>query len=180
MNERIIELAKKLKALAEQGIDGEKQNAITMLQAMMKKHGITMEMINENDAKDHEFITSNDKQVQRFFMQIIANVLGKNKKAGKYVRHPRGKERWFAYCTPSEAIEIQARFDFFWPIWEKEVDIFYAAFIQTNRLYRKPSNDDEKEEKELSQQEKERLFKMMNLMANMDRHVFTKQIGYKK
>ena len=42
-NEKYLELARKLKALADKGIDGEKYNAQKQLDKIMKKYGIRME-----------------------------------------------------------------------------------------------------------------------------------------
>lgn len=179
MNERAINLAKKLKSLSERGIGGEKENAIAMLQSLMKKHSITMEMINENDAKDHDFVINDDEET--FFIQIIANVIGvKDTQWGTYKMHPKQKIIYWINCTPSEAIEIQAKFNFFIKIWVKERDIFYSAFIQTNRLWSKPSGENNDDEKELSREEKEKIRKMLSLMEVMDRHLFIKQIENKK
>lgn len=174
--DRILELAKKIKALSERGVGGERENAIVMLQRLMKNHEITMDMINENDAKDHVFVIIKDRK--RFFFQVIANVAGKNVKYGQYVKAPRGKLRYFINCTASEAIEIQAKFDFFYTAYEKEVDIFYSAFIQKNNLYSKPTGEErEDDDKELTTEESERLSLMMNMMQGMKRHIFTKQLN---
>lgn len=178
MNERVIELAKKLKALADRGIGGERNNAIKMLEKLMAQHAITMDMINENDAKDHPFVV--DKLSRKFFVQTVANVVGRNGKFGQYVKAPRNKLRFYVTCTPAEAIEIQAKFDFFYTAWEKELEIFYSAFIQKNQLYSKPTEGDEHEDKDLTQEELRNLAKMLSLMKGMTRHIFTKQITNKK
>lgn len=180
MNEKILILARKLKSLSDRGVGGEKQNAITMLESLMKKHGITVDVINENDAKDHEFIIPDDRMDIKFFIQVMANVMGGNVDWGSYKKAPRGKKRYYIKCTPSEAIEIQAKFNFFNEIWESELEIFYSAFIQKNHLYRKSSKDDKGGDKELTPEERNKLMKMMHMMSGMERHIFTKQIGYKQ
>ena len=50
-----IELAKKLKALADKGIGGEKSNAEAMLNNLMKKHNITIEEIEGEKLMDFFF-----------------------------------------------------------------------------------------------------------------------------
>ena len=49
---KYIELAKKLKALADRGIGGEKINAEKMLNALMKKHKISIEDIEGEKQED--------------------------------------------------------------------------------------------------------------------------------
>lgn len=44
-NSKYLELAKKIKALADRGVGGEKINAAAMLELHMTRHGITMENI---------------------------------------------------------------------------------------------------------------------------------------
>ena len=39
--ERILEKIKRVRALAERGVDGEKDSAIALLDRMMEKYGIT-------------------------------------------------------------------------------------------------------------------------------------------
>lgn len=173
-----IELAKKLKALADRGIDGEKQNAISMLHTLMKKHKITMEMITGDEKKDYQFIIP--KGSDRFFRQISSSVLGKTHGTVEYTYHPRNKHRMGITCTPAEAIEIEGKFKFYWKAYNDEVDIFYNAFIQKNKLYVKPSQDDDAEQKELTTEEKARLYKMMNMMQGMDRHHYMRQLENKR
>lgn len=176
--DKILNLAKKLKALSEKGIGGEKDNATSMLKIHMDKHGITWEMLGEDLIKDHEVFLSEDQE--RFYKQICANVCGIGScKFGRYAykmgKNP-GKNRFYVECTDVEFIEISARFDFFWPHYKEESDIFYSAFIQSNKLYAKPSGD-ESEQKELTRSEKERLLKMMAMMSGMEPKQYLKQLS---
>jgi O-glycosyl hydrolase len=173
--EKILELARKLKALAERGIGGEKENAAAMLNRLMKQHGITIDMISGTEKKDFVFYTVQERR--QFLVQIIANVLGKKCNIFSYPSDARRKKkRVGTTCSPAEAVEIQAKFDFFWKAWESELDVFYSAFIQTNKLYSKKTGDEDDEERELTLAERQKLWKMANMMQGMDRHHFVKQI----
>lgn len=178
VNEKILSLAKKLKALSDQGVGGEKTNAATMLESLMKKHSITMDMLSENEVKQHEFRLELEKK--RFFLQVVASVVGRERSYLSFYPKDRAKKRhYFIDCTPQEAVEIQGKFDFFWKKWEDELDVFYSAFIQQQRLYCKPAKeeeDDESEDKELTPAEKSKLYRMANMMAGMDRHIYQKQL----
>ncbi len=175
--EKILELARKLRALADKGVDGEKDTALLMLQRLMKKHGITIDMISEDEIKEHSFKI--EETYSRFFGQIVASVLG-SKVSVSYYPHQKGKKReQFINCTPYQAIEIEAKYNFFVECYKKELELFYQAFIQQNHLYVKKNDNDEddSEEKELSREEREKLYKMVNMMQGMDRHIFTKQLS---
>ncbi len=53
--DKYIELAKKLKAHADRGFDGEKINAEKMLNRLLEKHGITIEDIEQDKKSDYFF-----------------------------------------------------------------------------------------------------------------------------
>ncbi len=174
--EKILALAKKLKALSERGVGGEKDNAVAMLQSLMKKHSITMDMLNENDAKEHTFRVEEEKR--KFFTQVVASVLGKSGRVFGYRIDRSKKKHLFVTCTPQEAIEIQAKFDFFWNAWQEELSIFYSALFQAQGLYTKPSGEpSETKEKELTPEEKAKIMKILSMMQGVDRKVFSKQIS---
>lgn len=75
-NEKLLILARKLKALADKGIDGEKQNAIKMLENFMSKHDIKPEDI-EDDIKKERCFKVEDRQYI-FWQQIVASVIGQD------------------------------------------------------------------------------------------------------
>lgn len=176
MDNKILTLAKKLKALADNGFDGERDNAMIMLKKIMEKHSITMDMIEDDFKKEHTFhIYFSD---YKFFTQILANVLGsaqlyysKSEAIGR-----KNKRRYYVRCTPAEAVEIQAKFDFYIVAWKKDLDTFYSAFIQKNKLYKKPSDDDKTDSKELTPEEREEIYKMSKMMEGLEQHKFFKQI----
>ncbi len=134
-NEKILELAKKLKALADKGIDGEKDNALTMLKRLMTKHNISMEMIEENFVKEHEFYI--EFADYKFWRQIVSNIMGRTSTSYKPAELRKKKRHYYVECTPAQAIEIQAKFDFYSTAWKKDLEIFYSAFIQKKQIVSK-------------------------------------------
>lgn len=172
--DKIIELLKKLKALAEGGVDGEKDNAEKLLYTMMKKHGITMDMLEENIRRRKTFkITAAQKKV---FFQVAGSVLGKNT---AYWHNKKSKAQIKEYdfeLTEIEFLEVKAKFDFYWKAYQEELEIFTSAFIHKNRLYSKPTDEDE-EPKELTLEEKQRIFKIRQMMDGMESRTFLKQLN---
>ena len=173
-DDKVTELAKKLKELAERGVGGEKQNAEYHLQRLLEKHGMTLEDILEEKRDVREFKVPKEKE--EFFFQVAASVVGR-----EGVRHSKEGRSFLMNLTITEYLEIEAKFDFFWKAYKEELDIFYSAFVQKNKLYSKPSDKDKdnSEEKELTKEEKEKLRRMWAMADGIKRHTLTKQIDSK-
>lgn len=131
MNE-YIELAKKLKALAERGEGGEKYNAQKKLDRVMEKYGITKEMLEEDTLYQ---ITFKIKATQRrMFMQILASIVGMG---FEVIRSRRKPTLCIIQLTKLQEAELRAKFGFYWRAWELQQEIFMEAFIMKNDLYPK-------------------------------------------
>lgn len=173
--DKIMELLKKLKALAEGGVDGEKDNAEQMLSSMMKKHGITLDMLEENIRRKRTFKLSDSQR--KIFFQVAGSVLGKNTTYW-FNKKSKAQVKEFDFeVTEIEFLEIKAKFEFYWKAYQEELDVFISAFIHKNKLYSKPSDTEEDEEpKELTLEEKQRLFKIRQMMDGMESRSFLKQL----
>lgn len=175
--DKVLSLARKVKELADRGVDGERESADGMLKKLMAKHNLTLEMIVGDEIKKYEFFILPDDK--KFFIQILASVLGQT--SYSYLRSDRKKKKsLFIKCTPSEAVEIQGKFEFYLAKWKEELELFYSAFVQKQKIYTKPSNSggDEKQ-KPLTPEEKAKLYKMANYMEGMNRHHYVKQLKEK-
>lgn len=183
--EKILQLAQKLKALSDQGVGGEKENATRMLIALCEKHGIPLSDITDQEPiKTFEVWVEKDPSLEwTFFVQTAASVLGNDFKCGRYLHNYRkgqkyaGLRRCYIECTSSEFIEIQAKHKFFYKHFMDEVKVLYKAFVQTNKLYTKPDPNRKSEERELTPEEMEELHKMMHMMQGLDRKIFHKQLN---
>lgn len=177
MSSKIIELAKKLKALADRGVDGEKENAAEMLGKFMEKHKLSLEDIEGEKKRRRRFKVLADQKI--FFNQICSNVLGRN-----YRVESTGQAIYkVVEVTDAEYVEILAKYEFYWKHYQKEQEIFYKAFIQKNQLYRKETDEERRQrqerehERELTPEEKAELWKMANMMQGMDAARFHKQLN---
>lgn len=158
-----IQLAKKLKALAERGVGGEKINAEKMLRDLMRKHDISDSDLS-SDCRS--FMTFKMKVHQRtFYIQIIIFVMGVDTKTYS-TRGSRTKVH--VECTEMQYIEIAATFNYFWSEYEKDLDVFYSAWIQKNRLI--PSDGGYMSEEDVDP-------KMMEMMKSIDKRSKNKLIG---
>ena len=141
---KYLELARKLKALADRGVGGEKENAKTMLKALMKKYGFTVADI-DGEEIDWQEIKGVTSEKNKLFHQVCYHVCGKKyRKMGvkKY------KNIRFLHSTKAEAIEVEAKLNFFWKLYEEELQIFHHAFVQRNNIYAEDGDASEPKTKE--------------------------------
>lgn len=75
IDEKKVELMKKLQRLAERGVGGEKEGAQKKLQQLMKKYDIEESDLSDDKLEDHEWKYHNDFEL-RLLKQTIYKVLG--------------------------------------------------------------------------------------------------------
>lgn len=68
--------------------------------------------------------------------------------------------------TDYEYFEVKSKFDFYWNILQDEIELTYKAFIQTQKLYQKPTEEEKLTSKEYSTITDEDL-KLWSRMAGM-------------
>lgn len=131
MEQKNIELLKKLKALAERGAPGEMDNAQRMLDRLIKKYGI-----NERDLDDEiietYYFKYKTREERQLIMQVLAHTNIIDKRLVYEYRNQRGKI--WVDCTKAESVQIGIEYDFFRAAWKEELDFFLSAFIQKHRI----------------------------------------------
>lgn len=160
-HERALELARKLHALSQRGVYGEKVNAEVALKRLLKRHGIEeWELVGETQ---RVFQFSYRKMEQRFVWQVICNVIGKRRDV-RYNSH----ERYFSVkLTAAEHVEVSIKLDHYWQLLKEERELFYSAFIQANKLYTKSDPDEVKDAEPPTPEELERLKRMYDMMRGI-------------
>ena len=73
--DRIIDKLKKLLALAERGEQGEADNARRLLEAELRRHGLTLEDICD-DSKKTRIFKYNSNEERTLLIQVLVNYLG--------------------------------------------------------------------------------------------------------
>ncbi len=163
-----VKLLQKIKTLVERGVDGEKESAERFLSRLMKKYGITQKDLSDEKTELQWFRYHDDLQ-HRLLRQIIYMIMGDidHYKAGRH-------KLVGVYCTPYEHLEIEANYEFFKNAIKQEIEVFYTAFCQKNRLFppkeksRQKTPNDEITEKEL--------LKIHAMMDGMERFTLRKII----
>lgn len=176
--DKIIQLAKKLKALADRGTGGEKINAETMLNALMKKHNISIEDI-EGEKQEHYFMNLDATEV-KIFNQIAKHV---NRSLIVYGEFPKNEIRkykltgnYMVKCIPSEYIEIEAKYTFYIKLYKSELSIFFSSFLKANDLLLTPTG----EEQEPSKEELEKWKRINEMADSIKSEKFRKQLSTPK
>jgi len=130
MIETIKEQLLKIKALAEQGIAGERETAARMLEGLLKKHGLRLEDLNA-DAKSlawFSFETTADKKLLFQVVAMIARISG-----GTIEYRVRSRRCGF-YLTLVEAADVSAAFSHFKKEWRHEQEKMLAAFMSREEI----------------------------------------------
>lgn len=133
---KYIELGRKLKALAERGVGGEKLNAEKMLSNLLKKHNLTIADI-EGEKTDNYFFKLKESEHQ-LWHQIVKSVNVDIKCYGEFpkkdIKRLKLKGNYCIQSTLSEYIEIEAKFSIYNPLYQEELNVFYHAFCTANNL----------------------------------------------
>lgn len=138
--ENIIEKLRKIKKLADKGINGESENAKLLLKQLMQKYGINDFQIEENEPKkDYKFHVKNQLE-ERLFFNCMANLFGSESEimnSGYNYKH-RKKDLYFN-MTLSEYVLAREFFDFhvkyFNKTMEKEKMKILRAYIHANDIF---------------------------------------------
>lgn len=133
MDDKTLDRIRKLKALAERGVGGEKETAEKFLQKMMKEHGIQSleELLGEKT--DYFLFSYNGKYESAILRQVMYKVLGAEN-FEIYVPK-RMKQKYGVYCTNYQSIEIALEYDFYKNAFYEELDVFIQAFIQKQYIF---------------------------------------------
>ena len=162
-----LDKLKKLKALADRGIGGEKDNAAFLLQKLCNKYGVSLDEVTDDDHKElYWFVHKQGSIYRKLLNQCMYKIFGESRPVYK-----RGKERILgAYCTSSEAIEIEMDYDFYLRTFKEDMERLYHMFIQKNRVF--PVNSKSEESSEATEITDED----MALYNGLKRHSRTLQI----
>lgn len=134
MDEKTVQRIKKLQALAERGIGGEKDTAAVMLEKLLVKNDITTLEELEEDQVEYYLFSYRGKHEIKLLKQCMYKVIGAE--AGrKYYRSSGTRQKIGVYCTKAEKIEIELEFEFYRNVFYEELDNFMTAFIQAQQIF---------------------------------------------
>ena len=173
--ERLLERLKGVKALADRGADGERDNAAALLAALMEKHGITEADLEGGEISTH-WIRYKTIYERKLLFQLSYMHLGSGHAFGCVGRYTgRQRKEVGVKCTPAQYIEIEADYQFYRKALEEELSVFYSAFIQKNELFPPPDLAGELED--LGQVDLDVIMKMEAMMEGIEHRTRHKAIG---
>ncbi len=177
MNNKYLDLAKKLKALADKGVGGEKINAQAMLDALLRKHNITLEEVEGEKENDYYFTLKKDEGI--LWSQICKRVNYKLKCYGPFpqnkVKELRLEGNNMVTCTASEYIEIESMYHIYSRLYKEELELFYRAFCHANDLL--VMSPESKKIKDLTPEELEEWKRTQALSEKIKKESYRKQIN---
>ena len=151
MNERekIMARLAKMKALADGGVGGERENAARLLDGIAAKYGIDLDRIGSEEESVHRLdVTKGWKLdlVCQIFAMMRVEQYG-SLKAGeghcsifaRRIQESRKGAKWrtksyIVRCTNAQFVEMQAKFAVLSRDYERQKKAFFRAFLEANDL----------------------------------------------
>ena len=168
------ELVKKIKALAENGVGGEKENAQKLLGELMRKYNIKEEEIEDDVIKEFDFKLPKIFKASALASQVLYSIVGKEVESGKTIYQWKDNKKLFVRCTTAEFLEFEAKLKFYAYHFKIESERFYSAFIQANRIFPPPGKEkDSDHDSKLTAED----YAMLSLASNLENHEYRLQIA---
>lgn len=132
-NDKARQRMLKLLALARRGEGGEKDNAQRFLESMLKKHGMTLSDLDEEE-RSLEWMKFPIKTAQdrRLLVQVASMVLESN---SFITRQYRGEKAIWLNVTKAQCVEIELHYRAFQRDLKKTLEQAYIAFINRNDIF---------------------------------------------
>lgn len=140
-----IEFLKKLKALAERGVGGEKDVAQNKLNELTQKYGVSLESLDDND-KGCPHTLLYQVGHERMVIQLIVSVLGPTEMWGS----KRSDLEIIYNSTKLQSIEIESLYSIYSIAFNDAITIMLEAFVSKHKLYEKGVAAIEPTEEEIS------------------------------
>lgn len=152
---------RKIYNLSIQGSDGEKVAANCQLDRLLEKYGLDLSDLVDEAKEMVQFLWRN-KTEERLLIQIVSKVLD----SSKFNYYGNAKDCLWLNITKAEAAEIKFLFADYKREYKNQVDIFFNAFIQKNKLFANSGDGDD--DKELTAEERKRIYKILQMAEGME------------
>lgn len=161
MSESHQELLRKIKALADSGTGGEKENARRILQRLLDKYGILEDELESDTLSAQPFSYSNPTE-RTLLIQVCYKVTNGTREVYTYKKGPGSQSQVFCNCTKAEGLRISFEYEFYRLLWKDEEEMMFRAFVQKHRIF----SDGPAEDKPLPPEELKRLLSMMSTLQD--------------
>ena len=172
--ESIKNKLKKLLALAEQGVQGEAENARRLLEKLCKEHGVSIEeLLDENQLKYYRFDIGRNAIYKDLFTQCFCKVAQKVSLGYRQV----SRSQIAVEMTALQYAELASLFEWHKANFNKDLEDMkkniLLAYCRKHHLYSdvKPDNDNDRE---LTEEERKRLLKIMYMQESLNDNQYHK------
>lgn len=181
--EEILDRLRKMKQLADRGVGGERENAERLLAEIAAQYGIDLAALEEERLEDF-YVTLKEPWKHKMLCQLCALKRQELKREGVSLEGHR-MSSWKCYgkyqysvsnCTKAEWLELMAKLEVLSRAYKRQLDDFYEAFLMANDLLVEP--DDDKQQKELSREERSRLFRVAQMSMGIEKSQLNKQLTF--
>lgn len=152
LSEKTLDRIKKLQALAERGVGGEKETAQKKLQKMLEDNNIISLEELEEDKVEYFLFSYNGKHEIPLLKQCVYKVLGA-KADRTYYRSKGYRQKLGLYCTKAQKIEIELEFEFYKNVFYEDLTTFMIAFIQKQGIFPPDAPKSERDLEDLDEQD---------------------------
>lgn len=128
---KIQDKLKKLKALAERGVGGEKETAEALYKKLIEKYELSEELIEEEEIDRHWF-RYDDFVDNKLLCQIFYKVTGNRT---YWVKTDKRRRLIGVDCTNFELDQILFYYQFYKKHLQSEIEVFISAFFNVNDLF---------------------------------------------
>ena len=175
--ESIKNKLKKLLALAEQGVQGEAENARRLLEKLCREYGVSMdELLDENQVKYHFFEVGRNKVYLDLFAQCYYKVANTDRLSYKQI----SRSQIAVEMTAIQYAEMASLFAWHKANFDNDLEEMkrniLIAYCRKHHLY---SDVDSSDSMELTDEEKERILKIMFMQESLNDNQYHKLLEQK-
>jgi hypothetical protein len=166
VSDALIRRISKIKALAERGVDGEKDTAQAMLESILARHNLSMADIEDIAPARNWVEVRFVGQHERMLMSQVIRKVRQHAGDLSIRQRKRARSSYFVELSAVEHVEVEFVFELMRKALAEEFDKVTMAFIHANKLFG-PSRerDGEKHDKPDTRTHEERA--RMRQIANM-------------
>ncbi|MDY0277163.1 MAG: hypothetical protein RBQ97_03665 [Acholeplasma sp.] len=165
MSETKKQLLLKIKALAENGTDGEKVNAQKLLSELMTKYGISDAELELNKREWRDVTLPRFRLHNKLFWQIIMSTYDITK-----YRKTNKRDVIKLEITHSEHLEILARYEFYVHYFDIDIDAYLHAFCSKNKLF--PKTKASGNPRQLTERQYQKLLRAQQLSDRVNKYQY--------
>ncbi len=170
IDDKILTRLKKLQALAERGVGGEKLTAQKKLNELLKANNLDLESLNQITPQFFLFKYTNEhafKLLTQIMYKVVSPSLPKGEEFNCY-KAKGTRNKVGIYCTPAQKLEIELDYEFYMDLFNQEVRSLLVAFIQKQNIFPVNSPVTSLDPSNMSKQELDDLRKIQQYASNIN------------